>query len=91
VIAQNSGIDWNLTGPPAPLVCMNLQPDGSANVGCGSLPNRSYLLLSSPDLSPGSWVTVSTNSAGPTGIFWQQDAGAKDCPRRFYRAMLCGN
>jgi hypothetical protein len=62
----------------------NLSSAG-AQLTMSAVPGQIYELQASTNLVD--WVSVNTVTADAAGTIQVLDAGAKDCPQRFYRAM----
>jgi hypothetical protein len=61
--------------------------DGSVTMTFAGTPGAEYLVLATTDLaSPGSWVNMSTNTAGPTGQWTYTDNDITSYAQRFFRA-----
>ena len=60
-------------------------PGNNFNFTLNGLPNTSYIILASPDLSI--WTPVGTNVTSGAGTFQFQDANAGSFSRRYYRAQ----
>jgi hypothetical protein len=61
--------------------------DGSVTMTFAGTPGAEYLVLAGTDLSsPGSWVSVSTNTAGPSGQWTYTDNAITSYAQRFFRA-----
>ena len=61
--------------------------DGSATLSFSGGAGETYLVQAATNLMPPVvWQTLSTNVAGTNGTWQFTDAGATNCPMRFYRA-----
>jgi len=61
--------------------------DGSVTVTFAGTPGAEYRVQANTDLaSHGSWVNVSTNSAGPNGQWTYTISSMTSYPQRFFRA-----
>ena len=61
--------------------------DGSVTVTFAGTPGAEYLVLGTTNLvSPGSWVNVSTNTAGVDGQWTYTDNSTTSYAQRFFRA-----
>ncbi len=67
---------------PAPLA------GGGLRLNFSGLSNCVYAIEVSTDLSQNTWTPVSTNTAGPGGMFWFDDVNSASKSRAFYRARF---
>ena len=82
-------LDWPL-GPLAPSILgIVSMPDPAVQLTCVGTPGKSYVVQATTNLTaPGSWLTISTNTAGTNGLFQFIDNDSTNYSCRFYRFKL---
>ena len=85
---DTAGMDvYVLPGQLPSLSLISKQSGGEALLTFSAPDGQMYVIECSPDLQPGSWVPVATNSTG-TNLFEWSDPGSPEHPMRFYRTMI---
>ena len=78
-VFTNNGPSVNITG-------MTTMPNGTALISFAGIPNRTYLIEATTNVSPTIiWTTLSTNTAGTNGLFQYNDTDSTNFPTRYYR------
>jgi hypothetical protein len=76
---SNNGPSVNITG-------MTTLGNGTALISFAGIPNRTYLIQATTNLTPTIiWSTISTNTAGTNGLFQYNDLDSTNFPVRYYR------
>lgn len=78
---------WFTLVPSLKITSITRLANGHVLLGCIGVPNNINDLQASPDLSPGSFVTISPAppAADASGAFQYDDAAAAGLTKRFYR------
>lgn len=78
-IATNNNQSVNITG-------VTTLPNGTALISFAGIPNYTYLIQATTNLTPTIvWTTIATNMAGTNGLFQYNDLDSTNYPTRYYR------
>jgi hypothetical protein len=70
---------------PSTIVSIVTQTNGDVRLTFAGIPNRTYRVQATTNLSFTNWTTISTNVAGTNGLFIYVDTQAHLLPMRYYR------
>jgi hypothetical protein len=73
--------------PPAIILGLTSTDGTNATLWFKGTANQTYRIQTTPSLSPSTWTTISTNTAGTDGLFQFTDTNGWRRAQRFYRLV----